>query len=79
MLVQHGQLKRGQVLVAGEVWAKVRTLFNDSGKRVEEAGPSTPVLTAGWRELPSAGELCLQVCVQLEPPHLAYCHHLTHR
>ena len=61
VLVQHGQLKRGQVLVAGEVWAKIRTLLNDSGKRLNEAGPSMPVLTAGWRELPAVGELCLQV------------------
>ena len=61
VLVQHGNLQRGQVLVAGEVWAKIRTLLSDSGKLVEGAGPSTPVLTAGWRQLPMGGDLCLQV------------------
>lgn len=71
VLVQHGELKRGQVLVAGEVWGKIRTLLSDSGKPVERAGPSTPVLTAGWRQPPMGGELCLQVT----PPTSVLCHY----
>ena len=61
VLIQDGCLQRGQVLVAGEVWAKIRTLLNDSRAQVKKAGPSTPVLTAGWRELPLIGEQCVQV------------------
>ena len=60
-MVQQGTLKCGSVLVAGEGWAKVRKLIGRSGQNVKEATPSIPVLTTGWRELPEAGQKCLQV------------------
>lgn len=60
-IVQRGTLKRGCVLVAGKSWAKVRFLFDENGQAVTEAGPSVAVEVVGWKELPSAGEIILEV------------------
>ncbi|XP_026179641.1 translation initiation factor IF-2, mitochondrial isoform X1 [Mastacembelus armatus] len=60
-IVQRGTLKRGCVLVAGKSWAKVRFLFDENGRTVMEAGPSSAVQVVGWKELPSAGEVLLEV------------------
>ncbi|XP_070770985.1 translation initiation factor IF-2, mitochondrial [Enoplosus armatus] len=60
-IIQRGTLKRGCVLVAGKSWAKVRFLFDENGRAVTEAGPSAAVEVVGWKELPSAGEIILEV------------------
>ncbi|KAJ8285135.1 hypothetical protein COCON_G00039850 [Conger conger] len=60
-IVQRGTLQRGCVLVAGTAWAKVRFLSDENGQPMQEAGPSTAVAIAGWKELPSAGEEILEV------------------
>lgn len=60
-LIQHGTLKKGDVLVAGKAWAKVRGMFDDQGKPVHSVKPGHPVEVIGWRSLPSAGEAILQV------------------
>ncbi|XP_034043861.1 translation initiation factor IF-2, mitochondrial isoform X2 [Thalassophryne amazonica] len=59
-LVQQGTLKKGCILVAGKTWAKVRFLSDERGC-MKEAGPSTAVEVAGWKELPSAGEVIQEV------------------
>ena len=56
MLVQTGTLKIGQPMVAGEYSGKVKAMFNERGKKVKEAGPSTPVLVLGLSGAPQAGE-----------------------
>ena len=56
VLVQAGTLRIGDNLVAGIADCKVRAMFDDSGKPVEEAGPSTPVEVLGWNEVPDAGD-----------------------
>uniref|UniRef100_A0A914W0Y2 Tr-type G domain-containing protein n=1 Tax=Plectus sambesii TaxID=2011161 RepID=A0A914W0Y2_9BILA len=62
LLVQRGTVRRGSVLVAGASYCKVRSLNDEHGRNVPEAGPSTPVEVTGWRgELPSAGEYVIQV------------------
>ena len=65
LIVQHGTLKCKDVLVAGKGWAKVRAMFNEHREPLKIATPSTPVLTVGWREMPTTGLVCYQVCVIL--------------
>ncbi|KAL3502969.1 hypothetical protein ACH5RR_037418 [Cinchona calisaya] len=55
-IVQNGTLRRGDIIVCGEAFGKVRALFDDGGKRVDEAGPSIPVLVTGLNTVPSAGD-----------------------
>ncbi|XWS10715.1 hypothetical protein CRYUN_Cryun38cG0021500 [Craigia yunnanensis] len=55
-IVQNGTLKRGNVVVCGEAFGKVRALFDDSGNRVDEAGPSIPVQVIGLNNVPIAGD-----------------------
>jgi translation initiation factor IF-2 len=55
VLVRKGTLKVGDALVCGPNFAKVRGLIDDKGKRVKEAGPSTPVKIIGFSGLPEAG------------------------
>ena len=61
VIVRHGTLMKGDILVAGQTWCKIRTMLNEQRKTVKSAPPSTPVVTVGWKELPSAGDKCLQV------------------
>jgi len=56
VLVQDGTLKVGDVLVCGDGFGRVRALFDDKGRPVDEAGPSTPVEVSGLDEVPTAGE-----------------------
>ncbi|CAI9784306.1 unnamed protein product [Fraxinus pennsylvanica] len=55
-IVQNGTLKRGDVVACGEAFGKVRALFDDKGKRVDEAGPSMPVQVIGLNNVPLAGD-----------------------
>ncbi|KAK6229090.1 hypothetical protein SCA6_018041 [Theobroma cacao] len=55
-IVQNGTLKRGDVVVCGEAFGKVRALFDDSGNRVDEAGPSIPVQVIGLNNVLIAGD-----------------------
>ncbi len=56
VLVQSGTLKRGDVVVAGAEYGKVRAMFDENGKSVKEAGPSTPVQVLGLSGTPAAGD-----------------------
>ncbi|XP_038607603.1 translation initiation factor IF-2, mitochondrial [Tachyglossus aculeatus] len=60
-IIQRGTLRKGSILVAGTSWAKVRLMFDENGKTMTDACPSTPVQITGWRDLPSAGEEILEV------------------
>ncbi|KAJ0452859.1 putative protein-synthesizing GTPase [Helianthus annuus] len=55
-IVQNGTLKKGDVIVCGEAFGKVRALFDDAGKRVDVAGPSIPVQVIGLNNVPLAGD-----------------------
>jgi translation initiation factor IF-2 len=56
VLVQDGVLKVGDVFVTGATWGRVRSMVDDVGNRVTEAGPSTPVEVTGFQEIPGAGD-----------------------
>jgi len=56
LLVQQGELKIGDVIVAGRAFGRVRDITNDHGKRVKHALPSTPVTISGLNTLPDAGD-----------------------
>ena len=57
VLVQNGTLRAGDIIIAGTAVGRVRTMINDKGQRVTEAGPSTPVEISGLSEVPSAGDV----------------------
>ncbi|MBY4588563.1 MULTISPECIES: translation initiation factor IF-2 [Rhizobium] len=56
VLVQKGTLRPGQIIVAGDVWGRVRALVTDKGDHVKEAGPATPVEVLGLSGTPQAGD-----------------------
>ncbi|KAF3934315.1 hypothetical protein ABW19_dt0208041 [Dactylella cylindrospora] len=60
ILVRRGTLRRGDVIVAGKTWAKVRNLITENGVELEEAPPGTPVEIDGWKDQPNAGDEVLQ-------------------
>jgi len=57
VLVQDGTLRRGDVIVVGTTYGRVRAMQNEHGQRVEEAGPSTPVQLIGLSSVPEAGNV----------------------
>ncbi len=56
ILVQSGTLKRGDVLLAGSAFGKVRAMLDETGKPVNDAGPAIPVEIQGLSDVPGAGE-----------------------
>ena len=56
VLVQNGTLRLGDIIIAGTAVGRVRTMINDKGMRITEAGPSVPVEISGMSEVPSAGD-----------------------
>lgn len=57
LLVEHGHIKPGHYLVAGQAYGRVRTLQNFRGETLKDAGPSTPVNISGFKELPQFGDV----------------------
>jgi translation initiation factor IF-2 len=56
MLVQSGTLKKGDILLAGKEYGRVRAMLDENGKPIEQAGPSIPVEVLGLSGVPSAGD-----------------------
>jgi len=56
LLVQSGTLKRGDVVLAGSAFGRVRAMLDENGKPIQEAGPSIPVEIQGLSDVPGAGE-----------------------
>ncbi|CAG5124153.1 unnamed protein product [Candidula unifasciata] len=65
-VIQRGTLRKGQYLIAGTAWAKVRAMFDDRGNPVQQVQPGMPVEILGWKETPSAGDEILQVKEEAE-------------
>ncbi|HEX7054113.1 MAG TPA: translation initiation factor IF-2 [Burkholderiales bacterium] len=56
LLVQSGTLKRGDIVLTGGVYGRVRAMLDENGKPIQEAGPSIPVEVQGLSDVPTAGE-----------------------
>lgn len=56
LMVRDGELHRGDIVFCGQAYGRVRAIYNDSGKDVREAGPSSPVAISGLSACPEAGD-----------------------
>ena len=61
VLVQNGTLKRGEMVLAGQEFGRVRAMFDESGQAIESAGPSMPAVILGLSGVPFAGDEMLVV------------------
>ncbi|WP_197035147.1 translation initiation factor IF-2 [Oceanivirga salmonicida] len=57
ILIQEGELRIGDIFVAGESYGKIRTMIDDKGNKIEIATPSMPVEVTGFNNIPEAGDL----------------------
>ncbi len=71
ILVHDGTLKPGDTVVIGTTWGRIRAMFNDSGKQVRKAKPSTPVVVLGLHEVPQVGDAMTVVADEKQARHLA--------
>lgn len=56
VLIQNGTLRLGETVVVGDTWGRIKAMFNDKGKRIKQAEPSTPVEVLGLNSVPQAGD-----------------------
>ena len=75
LLVENGTLNKGDFIVAGSAWGKVRTLEDWRGKPMKSAGPSTPATVTGFREVPPFGQRIEEVKNEREAKALAAKHY----
>ncbi len=61
VLIRAGTLKEGDTVVVGTTWGRVRAMFNDQGKRIKKAEPSTPTSVLGLSDVPQVGENLIAV------------------
>jgi len=61
LLIQQGTLNRGDMILAGQEYGRVRAMFNESGEPIESAGPSMPAVVQGLSGVPAAGDEMLAV------------------
>ncbi|MFH1362106.1 MAG: translation initiation factor IF-2, partial [bacterium] len=71
LLVRNGTLKVGDIFTLGATFGKVRALFNDSGKAIISAGPSTPVEVLGCNNVPTSGDMLHVVSSEKEARDMA--------
>ena len=71
VLVQKGTLRIGDNITVGSCYGKVRAMMDDKGRRVKEAGPSTPVEILGLNDVPGAGEIFMVMDSDKEARHFA--------
>jgi translation initiation factor IF-2 len=71
ILVQNGVLRRGDLILTGAEWGRVRAMFDESGKQIDEAGPSIPALVLGLSAVPNAGDEVMVVSDERKARELA--------
>jgi translation initiation factor IF-2 len=64
VLVQEGTLKAGEIFVSGRTYGRVKTMLDERGKQLKEAGPAIPAEVVGFTEIPNAGDDL--ICVESE-------------
>jgi translation initiation factor IF-2 len=79
VLIQEGTLHRGDPFVCGSNFGRVRDMLNEAMEKIEEAGPSTPVLVLGFNGLPQAGEVFLVAEDEKQAREIAYQRELMDR
>ena len=79
VLVQSGRLAKGDILLAGQEFGRVRGLFDDTGAEASSAGPSTPVEVLGLSGLPDAGDEAVVVADERKAREIATLRHGRHR
>jgi translation initiation factor IF-2 len=71
VLVQNGVLRKGDLLLTGTEYGRVRAMFDESGKQITEAGPSMPALVLGLSAVPNAGDDVIVVADERKARELA--------
>jgi translation initiation factor IF-2 len=71
MLVQNGVLKKGDLVLTGTEFGRVRAMFDENGKQISEAGPSIPVQVLGLSAVPNAGDEVIVVADERKARELA--------
>jgi translation initiation factor IF-2 len=71
ILVQNGVLHRGDLILTGQEWGRVRAMFDESGQQISEAGPSMPALVLGLSAVPNAGDEVMVVSDERKARELA--------
>ncbi|MGB5442322.1 MAG: translation initiation factor IF-2 [Gammaproteobacteria bacterium] len=71
VLVQNGILRKGDLLLTGEEYGRVRAMFDEGGKQISEAGPSMPALVLGLSSVPNAGDDVIVVANERKARELA--------
>jgi translation initiation factor IF-2 len=79
VLVQSGTLKRGDAVVAGAEFGRVRAMFDETGRSVKEAGPSIPVQVLGLSAAPSAGDDLIALADERKAREVAELRRVRHR
>ncbi|MCP5439201.1 MAG: translation initiation factor IF-2 [Chromatiaceae bacterium] len=79
VLVQSGTLKRGDAVVAGAEFGRVRAMFDEAGRSVKEAGPSIPVQVLGLSAAPSAGDDLVALADERKAREVAELRRVRHR
>jgi len=71
VLVQNGVLKKGDLILTGTEYGRVRAMFDESGRQIDEAGPSIPALVLGLSAVPGAGDEVMVVADERKARELA--------
>jgi len=79
VLVQSGTLKRGDAVVAGSEFGRVRAMFDENGRSVKDAGPSIPVQVLGLSAAPSAGDDLVALADERKAREVAELRRVRHR
>jgi translation initiation factor IF-2 len=71
LLVQNGTLRRGDIVVVGRTWGRVKAMFDYEGTALQEATPATPTVVLGLQEVPTAGDVFERVPNEKEARRIA--------